>query len=539
MSKQRLTDFLLAGAALLSLFAAIAIYRDDLAARGRSEEIVARFQLDLRRPLEVETMRMQPAADLRAVFLADMALRDALGTVRLSGLDAAARQAWFRSLGSLNDELGETSELVLASLRRRPGWAYHWSLLGQLVYVEGRRAQDPALIAEWKRWRDPLLIGARYSPGDPTIPAFLGGAYLEQWDTVTQPDDRMVVLSQAFRYTPFVRRNYLLARQIVGQKAVLDMLPEEIGSLQTAFAIARGRKEVMEAAALHERWRRTEWEERKRDLAAIEERARLGDVFGLRNQTVAWLGRHAIDEFDGPEGRAQVRRVMELWPQDRTGSWLRDPRARLIEHFLSGRQADAPVQPMLRSVELLRDVPDPVRARVELLAGNAYDSHLLFRESDSRGSFEWTPFLAELAAHYAAEGEPEKALEIIGGVADGAQNECNILLARRDGGDEDELLAEKLGLFAPTVFPPEAWTRAGLLSICIDPQRKNTTLRVRVRSESPAFLSTGWDGGRMQWRVLDGVDVISAPLGRLQGRHTFAINREIGGPVEIMSGWLE
>ena len=112
-----------AGASLLLAAAALITFGLDLAERSRVERFVAVTGLEARRPLDVASLRMEPAADLAAAAAVEVAIQN-------SDAPATGAQPW----------LGAARSLVLSALRERPGWPLHLHVLAQLAYREGRIA---------------------------------------------------------------------------------------------------------------------------------------------------------------------------------------------------------------------------------------------------------------------------------------------------------------------------------------------------------------------------------------------------------------
>ena len=71
-------------AALLLALAAVARYELDQRARAAGAQFLAAFDVAARRPDDAATLPLVPSADLGAEVIADIALRDTFGTVRLA-----------------------------------------------------------------------------------------------------------------------------------------------------------------------------------------------------------------------------------------------------------------------------------------------------------------------------------------------------------------------------------------------------------------------------------------------------------------------
>ncbi|MGH9399593.1 MAG: hypothetical protein ACRD00_04435, partial [Thermoanaerobaculia bacterium] len=342
----------------------VASYKQDLLARRAAEKAVRQFTLDRRRPFDAETARLAPAGDLAAGIVANAALADALGSVRLTDLDASLREAWLESVRHTDEELRVAQDLMQDAAAARPGWADHRFRLGALAYAA--KSRPPEL------WMTPLHSANRAAPGEDAIPNFLAAAYLETWSTLA-PEARAnapAILKRAFLDSDFVSRGFLPAVAALGRGAAFPLLPDATRPLRAAVAVLSRSGDVEGAAFLFDRLERAEQRECASDLLEIEQRYRLGDVTGLRDACRAWASAHPVREHDRPEGRAQAARVLELWPNDTTGRWLSDPRADLVRFFLNGRESDVSGDAVARAVEALSGVPDTVEARAKLLAGD-------------------------------------------------------------------------------------------------------------------------------------------------------------------------
>ena len=214
---------------------------------------------------------------------------------------------------------------------------------------------------------------------------------------------------------------------------------------------------------------------------------------------------------------------------------MRDPRARVIRHILSGRDEIADGEVLLRTINLLSDVPEPVVGQVLARAGQTWEADQLVRSSGTRGSFEWTPVIVDLARTYALQGKPDRALDAIAQASDASFAECNMLLARRGVIEDPAEVNTILNELMPVTFPPTMWSRTGALALCIDPSRHaESDLVVSLSSPEPTLVAYGWDGGRLDSLVVDGETTIAVPLSGMLGRHPFGVETEVGPRVEIL-----
>jgi hypothetical protein len=513
------------------LCASVAAYQHEVQGRRPVDAAIARFELDQRRPADVEVLGLQPSADLRASFFSHMTLTDVYAPVSLARLSAEERGRWIRSLSTLDHQLEEARELTLDALECRPGWAFHHAYVGEIEYAALRRRSVQAAADGHRRWEVPLLNGMAEAPGNVSFPTYLGGAYIETWGLADLVGDPREVLGRAMKSTVFVERNYRLVGLILGRETLMDLLPDDPRLLRVAFAREARDGEVEAAAALRARIDDAERRERAAGLESIRERARLGDIEGQLAAARGWVSRHRPEDLDDAAGRAEVAEVLALWPASKRGSWVRDPRAELVRFFLSGREADVDGATLESTVAMLTNVPDPVRARVAALAGETWEAERMLRESRTAGSFEWTPVIVDLVRGHLAEGKEERAREVIRGLSRSALAECNVLLALRALGDDGD--GDQLEALAPSEVPAAMWSRSGALSLCFDPDRHADAKLVVALSSPSALVSYGWDGGRVGSLVVKGEAVLELPLSGMEGRHSVRVVTEAGLGVTI------
>lgn len=523
---QRLTIVVFAGTGLvLSLL----WYADERQARVPVETAVTGYGLDVRRPAEVEALRLQPAADLRASFLADMTLADVYGSVPLSNVSAEERAAWLRSLTTLDGQIATARDLSLDALARRPGWAFHHASAGLLEYSLLRRESLQLAADRSVRWETPIRSGMRLAPGNVSYPAYLAGAYIETWGGVEHATDPREVIRQASSSPVFVARNYRLVGMLLGREEAIGLLPDKPDVLRIAFARETRDGNATDAAVLRTRIDAAEREARAAGLEEIRERALRRDTWGQRSAASQWAARHRPEELDDERGRREAAEVLALWPSTRHGSWLRDPRAGLVRYFLSGREDFVDGAVLAAVIERMSDVPPPVRARILALAGRAWEADQIVRSAPTKGSFEWTPVLVDLARGWVEAGKREQAVDAISRMAPAARDECNVLLLRR-GLEDGEADARLRALAAE----PLTRNGAGAISACFDPSIHATSvLRVSIESPSASLVSYGWEGGRIGSVLVEGSREIDVPLSGIVGRHAFRIQTEAGTAARI------
>ncbi|KAA0249631.1 MAG: hypothetical protein EDX89_23780 [Acidobacteria bacterium] len=541
-----LARLLLAVAFAAAGVAAWAEHRADLARRAEGAAFAKRYSIDVRRPSFVETAKAEATGDLAYMPLVDAAVQDAMGTVALANLEPSARKAWIESAQELTAELAAARGLSLSGLAARPGWAYHAELLAFLTYTGDRRTAPVDLTAKSARWELPARMATRLSPGDDATWGFLAGAYLETWPRLPERTtaQALPILQRAFEDPDFVRRGFGAAVAYLGVEPAARLLPKTPDALRTARDIV-GKRDVPAAARLHAIWETVERETREKDLARLEELAERGDVPGRRRTAEYWLVKHPPGEFDDENGRREVGRLVEAWPEGSHGPWPRDPRAQLVQHLLAGRLASVRGTALARLGNQLTGVPDSVRARLLLAAGDRYGWERILLESGGVGSFDWTRFFTELAARELAAGDAEKAEEALSRIARPARTECDVLLVRRAVAREAGKTAEEreaeagLALAVEDRFGAERFAGGRTVSPCVDPERwADAALLVKVASPGVSLVGYGWDGGRIGTTLVSGEATLAVPLSGLSGRRSFSIATLAGPEARASEGWV-
>jgi hypothetical protein len=506
-------------------------YFDDLAGRKAVLETASTFAFDVRRPLETEMIGYAPSSDFAAQVLASSAISDALGSVRLTGLSPRERQAWLDVPLFLDDELAAAIDLQLDAIRRNPGWPLHRHYLGKLAFTRDRRSVggdvDPG------RWLTPLLSSWRSAPRHEAGVETLAAVLLEAWPLLTAEQRALTaeLLREAFVDPQFVRLAFDVAVDVVGRDATLRSLPDEPASLAEAVRVLGRRGDVRDAAALHERWEHAEWQAREADLAAMRKRLERGDWKGLLAASSLWVSRHDVRAFDTPAARRQAAEVLALWPRDRFGSWRRDPRADIARFFLDGRMDAIDAKVLEAAVSSMSGVPAPVRARVALAAGNRAKAEALVREAGSEGAFEWTDYFVDLAREAIARGDLRAAIAAFDRISPSARRECDVLVARRQSGEELDPPALSVTDDSGAILEA-SWSANGMLGICVDPSlQAGRTLAVTLATSSPALVEWGVNGGRRGTTVVDGEETIKLPLSGMAGRSVVYARALWGGPI--------
>ena len=531
---------LLAVVAIALAIASIARYENDRHARAAAEQFLIDFDVAERRPEIASTLPLVPAADLGADVVADIALSDAFGTVHLADVSPDLREKWLRAMERLPLELDAARDITLDALATRPGWPRHWTALGELVYTSQRRSFG---AADARRWQEPLRIGIGMFPGDDEATTFASTAYLESWPELT--DAARARGTQGFRRAlldpGFSSRSFPLLVAAVGADEAIAMLPSVPETLRSAFDSFAHGGDVAHAAAIHQRWETAEWASRVADLRELEERANLNDVEKQREVAQSWLARHRPGDFDSPAGREQVLRVLQLAVNDRVGTWQGDARGPAIRYLLNRRMT--PGAPGRRGIETapggaivamvvasMTGVPEPIRARAHLLGGDIEGAQAIFERSDSAGSFEWTPFLLDLAEYRLSQGASDAVHAALEALSPAAQKECDVLAVRRKLSQLEGALPPIAPAPAPTL-PATAWSTTGVLSICIDKPGELTTT---IETQTPALITWGWNEGHHGTLYLNpGRTNVHVSFGDRTGRQAFFIRTLAGGPVTL------
>lgn len=523
--------------------AALSLYALSLEREGkkRADDFARKFTIDLRRSAALATAEVAPAADFRITPLADAALADAVGSVSLADLSPSMQRTWIENAARVPDELAATTDLLLKASAARPGWAFHRFLLGEVAYVSSKRAGPLAASNAGERWMLPLHGATSEAPGDDAIWGVLGDAYLESWDGLSPASrrDAEKVLERAFLNPGFVSRSYAAVRSALGPETSARFLPGHAPSLAAALYVTGRLGDTADVARLYERWEEAKHRERAEDFSRVEERAGFGDLQGLAGACRAFVAAHPPADLDDAAGRRMAARVVEVWPSLGAGTWRSDPRGELIRFFLDGRSREVDGVALAQLGAELSGTPEPVRARLALLAGDHYAYEQIMRKSQTLGSLEWTPFLTELCELELKAGRIQEAEQTLSTLARPARGECGVMLTRQKllrakGGHlaqkELEELRAALAAACPDSMGAEVWSEAGSLPICVDPARDDDRfLNVRVTTSVPTLLAFGWDGGRSGVILVTGESRISVPMKGLSGRRIFAV-QPLAGP---------
>ena len=513
----------------------------DRSSRRPAEAFARRYGLDRRRPLEVAAMRLATWPDGSAAAATDAALEaggersDSVGAPDMIGTEAGSLPA---------AALKEGRDLMLDAVARRPGWGLHRFLLGRIE----RRLQESVGQGEHDplQWFVPLELAGVAAPGMDPVYAYLSAAVLESWLELPSEvrKEAPALLRRAFLDDDSVSRGLLSARIRLGSDAAIELLPDAADPLLAASHALIQSGDVVAAARLQPRLRAASSRERDDGLRAIARRRAAGDLSGARSRCEASFRRFPPQDFDDAPGRAQSARLLALWPNDVDGVWRTDPRGELARFFLD-REEDAPAEAMLSVLEVLSAVPEPVEARIRLLAGDEIGAMDLMRRSGAGSAYEWVPFRLAAARAALKGGDAGKARALVGGLSATVAEGCDALFCRRDiakalGDTAEEAYAEgRLGAMDRISFPPEAWSESGSMTVCI-PDPGVRRLRVEIGTDRPAIVRFGRDGGRTDAILVmpgDGSHVLPVPLSG--GRQTLSVSAEAGGPIRLGAATLE
>ena len=520
----------------------IAQYARDSRWRDRAEQFARRFRLEQNGSVDLSMMRFVSSGDLSAAIVVDVALRDS-GTKALvvprgdQGRDDHAQ----KRPSPKGDELDGARNLMLDAMAVRPGWAYHRFLIGKAAFMASHdSASASPLRAEL--WARPLRSAAQDAPAVDVIWETLASDCLKTWSDLSPAlrAESPAIFRRAFLDPDFVTHSLVAISQILGRDETIRLLPDAPKTLETAAKEMARAGDIDAAALLTARRETAERQQRAIDLKRIEQRAAYRDEEGLERACALWAWDHPLGEFDDPTGRAQSARVLELWPNDRLGSWRGDARAQLVRYFLAGREADVPPRALARALEPLSGVPPTVAARVKLLLGDVEGANELLQDSGAEGSLEWTPYYLALSKYELSQGKPGLARSALALVAPGTREECEVLIARRqvaralDDQREVQNIQDTLERMRSAFDPQQAWSAKGALSVCIDPERAAARfLTVELVAEKPSVISYGWDGGRLGTLFVRDAGTLPIPFQGLSGRRTFAIETVFGGRVRV------
>jgi hypothetical protein len=509
--------------------AGIETFKRDATSRVPATQFVQAYTIDIRRPEVAQSLRYAPSGSTAADLVADATLRDVLLPANLSELSAEKRAVWTASVSQYDAQMSRAAELMLDAIRSEPGWPYHQSLLGQLVFARGSESLSPALVAQHTRWSVPMRIAASTSVHDSARWQALALAYLQTWPALATAHRPFATaaFSRAFEDPAFVRVTFEPAVNIVGIEAAMAALPAVPAVLSTAFEDLVRSKRLREAWQVYQRWDAAEWRERERDLIKIERYADRGDVDQTRNGCMRWAAEHSVWQYDSPAARRQAARILGLWPRGADGHWLRDSRGELVRYFLAGRTASIEGTVLANVVDDLEGVPTPVQAQVRVLASDIGGAEQIARSSETAGTLAWKPYATELTRHWLRRGDRARARDALGVMPAAARDEC-----------EPELLRAAVEN-RPLNVIPHSFTRRGDgrvdVPVCAG---SDLALRFRLNVESTggAVVQYGWDGGRSASLLTRSGTPETVCVPAVSGAHVFSARIVRGSevvPIEV------
>ena len=429
--------------------------------------------------------------------------------------------------GALSGDLRRRArDLMLDAVRLRPGWARHRYLLG-LCDESGAHS----------RARRVLLLSAQAAPGLDASWIAAAQETLDTWPELA-PAERAAapdLFRRALANTDFAASEFRSVVEVVGRSPAMALLPDNADVLKTSAGVLAENGDVPGSATLLFRAEKAERHEREEGLARLERWRALNDMDRLRSECPAYFDQHPFGEFDDPAGHRQLARLLAVWPDDRLGHWPEDRRVRLVRFFLDGRASDVPAGTLVHTVDSMDRVPDAIRARVYLLAGNRREAEALAGGGDRTSAAEWEPFYLELGRQDLDAGRFAEARAALARLSPASRNRCDALLlgralARATHDLSAEAAAEEL-LAEQRSIPREDWASRGLLPLCFDPESSaGNVLEITVGSGSPAIASYGWEGGRVGTVFLSpGAASFQVPLLGISGKRSLWASFLVGG----------
>jgi hypothetical protein len=411
---------------LTGAVASYLVYQKDREHRAPVREFAAEYAMPLRRPDVANSLRYAPSADFAADLVADATLRDVLAPVNLNDVAPAVRAAWIDAVPRYDAQIRDAAGLTLDAIALRPGWPYHASLLGRLTFTADRRSFAPALVDDYQRWAKPLHAAATDAAADDSLWQFLALSYLQTWPDLGRNFERSApaVFRRAFEDSNFVHHALTPAMDIIGGAATLSYLPESPRPLRTAWWQLSRAGDADSAWMIHRRWERAEWDARNADLRLIERASNRGDLERTRSLCYAWAYAHPAADYDSSAAHVQVIRVLELWPPGIQGSWMSDPRGKLIRYLLARRVTTKSKGPLTASADL-HPVPAAAQAEIALIAGDFEESWKIATAAADFGlSNSWTPYLLAAVRHLTDAGDTSTAATVYDRLPSMARNSC-------------------------------------------------------------------------------------------------------------------
>lgn len=510
----RAANVLLAMLCLAGAYASFAVYAEDRRARVAPSRFAEQYTMMLRRPDVVRSLDLAPSGDFASDLIADATLRDVVVPVQLSAVTPSVRAAWIDAVTRYDEQLSRAAELMLDAIAQRPGWPYHRTLLAQLVYTRDARSLSRDLVTHSTRWSVPLSSGARGAESDGSLWQSLALAYLQTWPDLGREHgaNAAQVFRRAFADADFVRNAFLPLVAIVGKPAAMTLLPDSPAPLRAAFGQLETSGDLDGAWQVHQRWQAAEWRSRQRDLDRIERMTRRGDYFEVRRLCVLWTSAHSISDFDSPAARAQLARLLEVWPAGSGGDWRGDPRAAIVRYFLAGRRAAVSGPVLLRAIDGVGGVDEPTLALLRVAGGDVPAAEAIVRSSDSFGTLEWKAYIVELSRFWLRKGHRDRARAALATVPAAAREECEVSVVRAALGDEpfrnDRPRVELV------------WNDRADIPICMTAGRR-AKLKLMLLPGPAAIVDFGWAGARSGSVFLKGTGaLVTISLPAVEGFRT-------------------
>ncbi len=503
--------------ALLYLLASVlsgALYARDLERRRGVEGLLRVSGLERARALDAETLALEPAWDLAADAVVSAA-------VRAEGPLPSA------------ETLRSARHLMLEAAAARPGWPMHPYLLA--------RCEEPNSTA---RARLALRLAANGAPGFDSAWSALGRANLAAWGALSAEErsGAEAALRRAARSPAFAGAAFPKMATALGGAKAAALLPEDSEVLEAAAGSLAHTGEVESAAGLFVRAEQAERRERIEDLTGLERLRGLGDVEGLGRGCIAWFDRYPLAGLGDADGRRDLARLLDLWPDYRFGSWPGDRRARILRFLLEGSPPGVSPETFRRTLAALTGVPDSFRARVELAAGDEAAARALAASSGEAFSAEWADYDLDLARRELAAGRIAEAQGALANLGFEARNGCEALQLRREVarrlGDAEEVETTERRLLTLREPAPDDWSSRGAVTLCVDPGwSAGRILEVAIGPGAPALLQWGWNGGRAGTLSVPAKETfLRAPLEGLSGQKTLWVSFLVGGEGRTLHG---
>jgi hypothetical protein len=492
---------------LASLGAAILLYRNDLREREPALRHVAAFGLQQRRPEVVNSVGLALSPDWAAEIVGDAALRDAFEGVDLTNLTPEARIAWIESASRIEDEVRSTHVLLLDAIAARPGWPLHQSMLGQVILAENHLSTGSETRSN-DLWLRPLSNAAEGAPAVLEVWQSLAAGYLQNWPVLTPAQRAEVprVLRNAFADADFVKATFGPTAGLVGNTMAIGCLPESAKSLLAAFEYCAAENDVSDAIALRGRWEQSEWNERVRDLEAIERHFHRGDTDDVRTLCNQWIRRHSVWDFDSPAAHAQAARILELWPGEGT-----DPIAEIARYVWTRNRDGERFAPLVaKTLDATPNVSKQLIAEVKLAAGEVGEAERIARSAEDANSVRWSSFQLALVRHQIASGNVKGAEETLSHVSPAVLQTHEALLTR-------SALAAARGEKSDAIVFPEI-ERTTLSPCAAEAQipvrgwRDWQTVRIRLIASQPTIIDLGANGARAATLLIDSDRVVTFRL---------------------------